>query len=157
MEDLVMTELDRTMKEFSGDPARIYLAGFSMGATGAYRIAYRWPTKFAALTIIAGRLEHGTTYTEAEKTVDLRDNPWISTPDPFSVLAPKLRSVPIWIFHGDADRTVPVEQSRRMVSALKAAHADVRYTEYPGAGHSEAASMGYAEPEMIKWLLSQHR
>ena len=34
MEDLVMAELDRTVDEFSGDPARLYLTGFSMGAIG---------------------------------------------------------------------------------------------------------------------------
>ena len=38
MEELVLAELDRTMAEFNGDPSRVYLAGFSMGATGAYRI-----------------------------------------------------------------------------------------------------------------------
>ncbi len=34
----------------------------------------------------------------------------------------------------EADATVPVEQSRRLVAALKAADADVTYRENPAAG-----------------------
>jgi hypothetical protein len=43
MQDLALHELEQTMAEFHGDPARSYLAGYSMGGVGAYRIAYRSP------------------------------------------------------------------------------------------------------------------
>jgi len=62
MEELVMKELDATVREFRVDPARIYLTGFSMGATGAYRIAAKWPERFAALMAVAGRVEPASTY-----------------------------------------------------------------------------------------------
>ncbi len=40
------------------------------------------------------------------------------------------------IIHGAADKTVPVEQGRRLFQALRAAGAtDVTYMEIPGAGH----------------------
>ena len=45
MQELVIAELDRTVEEFRGDPSRLYLTGFSMGANGTYRIAYRSPQK----------------------------------------------------------------------------------------------------------------
>ena len=69
----------------------------------------------------------------------------------------RLKTIPMWIFHGDKDETVPVEQSRRLVAALKKAGADVRYTEYPGANHVGAAQMANAETDMIEWLFKQHR
>ena len=159
MEELVIAQLDRTMTEFGGDPARVYLTGFSMGATGAYRIAYRWPDRFAAIVAIAGRVDTSDagTYSERDKDADRKANPFVSTQDPFAALAQKIKHVPIRIFHGDADETVPVEQSRRLAPALKAARADIRYEEYPGATHVGAAEKAYADKELIAWLFAQHR
>lgn len=157
MEELVIAELDRTIAEFHGDPRRIYLTGFSMGATGAYRIAYRWPDKFTAVVAIAGRVEPRSTYTPEELAIDRRANPFVAAPDPFASLALRIKNIPMWIFHGDKDETVPVEQSRRLVAALKKASADVRYTEYPGADHVGAAQKANAETDMIEWLFKQHR
>ena len=62
--------------------------------------------------------------------------------------------MPIWIFHGDADDTVSVEESRKMAQVLQAAKANVRYTEYPGVGHN-AWDKAYAEPELVPWLVAQ--
>jgi dipeptidyl aminopeptidase/acylaminoacyl peptidase len=62
---------------------------------------------------------------------------------------------PVWIFHGADDDTVPVEESRKMAAALRAAGANVKYTEYPGVGH-ESWDRAYAEPGLIDWLLAQH-
>jgi acetyl esterase/lipase len=39
------------------------------------------------------------------------------------------------IFHGDADATVPVAQSRLMAEALKNQGVEVQYMEFPGQGH----------------------
>lgn len=159
MEELVMAQLDRTMTEFRGDPSRVYLTGFSMGATGAYRIAYRWPNRFAAIVAIAGRVDTADvkTYSDRDKEADRKANPFVSTADPFVALAEKIKRVPIRIFHGDTDETVPVEQSRRLVPALKAAQADIRYQEYAGATHVGAAQKAYADQELITWLFVQRR
>jgi predicted peptidase len=157
MEELVIAELDRTIAEFHGDPRRIYLTGFSMGAAGAYRIAYRWPDKFAAVVAIAGRVEPRSTLAPEELAIDRRANPFVAEPDPFASLALRIKDIPMWIFHGDKDETVPVEQSRRLVAALKKAGADVRYTEYPGADHVGGAQKAFAETDMVKWLFKQHR
>ena len=157
MEALVMAELDRTMTEFRGDPSRVYLAGFSMGATGAYRIAYHWPNRFAAIVAIAGRVDSDVkSYSDGEKQADRKANPFVSAADPFAALAEKIKHVPIRVFHGDADETVPVEQSQRLVTALKAAQADVRYQEYAGATHVGAAQNALAEQDLITWMFAQH-
>ena len=157
MEDLVMAELRRTMAEFHIDTTRVYLHGFSMGGTGSYRIAFRWPTIFAAVIVVAGRVEDGPPYTAAEIAIDRQANPFVTAPDPFEMLARSIKHIPMWIFHGDADERVPVDQSRKLVSALKRVGASVQYTEFPGLDHNGAPAKAYAEPELFRWLLAQHR
>ena len=157
MQKLVMAELDRTIAEFSVDTTRLYLHGYSMGGTGSYRLAYKFPDRFAAVVIVAGRVEPGANYTPDEIAVDRATNPVVANSDPFSALAAGLRKIPMWIFHGDADPTVPVDQSRRLVAALRSLGAPLRYTELHGADHYTAPPKAYAEADLFRWLLSQHR
>ena len=44
----------------------------------------------------------------------------------------------------------------KMAEALKAANADVKYTEYPGVGHN-SWDKAYAEADLPPWLLKQQR
>ena len=157
MQQMTMAELDRTIAEFSVDTTRLYLHGYSMGATGSYRLAYKFPERFAAVVTVAGRVEPGLNYTADEIARDRKTNPVVANTDPFSALAAGLRKVPMWMFHGDADATVPVDQSRRLVAALRSLGAPVRYTEFPGADHVTAPPKAYAETDLFRWLLSQHR
>jgi predicted peptidase len=159
MQDLALAELDATLKTFPADRTRQYLTGFSMGATGAYRFAWRWPKRFAAVAVIAGRVTtfDVKTYPEADKQADRVANPFVAAPDPFAALAQGLVHIPVLIAHGDADPTVPTEQSRRLVSALKAAGADVAYREIPGGHHEDTAAQVYADPATLAWLLGQGR
>jgi len=41
----------------------------------------------------------------------------------------------VWVFHGAKDRTVPLEESQRMVDALKRRGGKPKFTIYPEAGH----------------------
>ena len=158
MEELVIAELDQVMGEFRGDPARVCLTGFSMGATGAYRMAYRWPARFAAIAAVAGMVDTAASeYPDRDKAADARANPFVKERDPFAALAARIKSVAITILHGDADETVPVEQSRRLAAALKAEGAEVRYQEYAGASHVGAAVTAYDDATLITWLLAQDR
>ena len=141
MQDLVMLQPEKTIEEFHGDRSRVYLTGFSIGGAGTYRMAHRWPNRFAALLVVAGPVESGVG-TPAGSDTGARDrevNPYTTATDPFAALGAGLRAMPIWIFHGDADQTVPVEQSRRLAAALKKDNARVEYTEYPGVSHGDAA------------------
>jgi predicted peptidase len=157
MEQLVVTELDRTIAEFRVDRSRVYLQGYSMGGTGCYRLAALWPGRFAAVVVVAGRITAGANYTAGEIEIDREANPTVASADPFSALAAKLDKTPLWIFHGDADAVVPVDDSRQLVAALKAAGAPVRYTELAGAGHMDAPLKAYADPDLFRWLFDQHR
>lgn len=68
-----------------------------------------------------------------------------------------IRSLPVWVFHGEGDTIVAVEESRRLVAALKAAGASVRYTEYPGEGHGQVPPRAWADGALVEWLFAQRR
>jgi predicted peptidase len=63
---------------------------------------------------------------------------------------------PLWIFHGDADKTVPVESSRKTVKELRDAGGNPKYTEFPGVDHY-SWDLAYRDPELVAWLFAQSR
>lgn len=145
MEELALAALAAASKEFKGDPKRTYLTGLSKGGYGSWALAAAYPHKFAAVVPICGGILHPD---ESRKQPDSDRTPYLEA-------AKKIGTkLPIWVFHGDADPTVPVAESRLMVEALKADGADVHYTEYPGVGHN-SWDKAYAEPELMTWLLSK--
>src|SRR5207253_6090148 len=73
----------------------------------------------------------------------------------YAEVARRIGKTPVWIFHGDADPAVPVEESRKMVEALRAANANMKYSEYPGVGHN-SWDKAYAAPEFIPWRSEEH-
>jgi predicted peptidase len=138
------------MKEFHGDPDRVYLTGLSMGGYGSWQFAQEYPDKWAAAVVICGGIREPPP--EGQK--------W--TPEPqgtnsYAAAAKKIgNKLPIWVFHGGSDPVVPVEEARRMVEELKAIGSPVKYTEYPRTGHN-SWDKAYAEPELATWLFEQHR
>jgi len=122
--------LDDVQKSLRVDPDRIYLTGLSMGGYGTWELASQYPQRFAAIAPICGG-----------------GNP---------AQVRRLRDLPIWVFHGDADRVVPVARSDEMVEALKKAGADVKYTRYEGIDH-DSWTKTYANEELYEWMLSHKR
>jgi predicted peptidase len=158
MQRLVIGELDQVTKEFSIDPARQYLSGYSMGAAGTYRLAYKYSERFAAFVTGAGTIQPIPASLGAERAAaDTHANPFTAAPDAFAQLASRIKGVPIWIFHGTADTVVAIEQSRQLVDALKKAGAPVRYTEMPNITHGEGIDKVWATPALLDWLLAQRR
>jgi predicted peptidase len=161
MEEMVLAQIDQTVNEFNGDTSRVYLAGFSMGGGGVIRMASRWPERFAAVVDVSGRvsvpINATANITQPLIDEDVRTHAYLQSADPFRAVAGLIHNLPIWIFHGDADQTVPVEESRRLVAALKAVGASVRYTEYPGVDHTSAPSQAWSEKGLSEWLFAQRR
>jgi predicted peptidase len=146
MGELAIAALEATIKEFDGDAEQIYLTGLSMGGFGTWSLASRFLGKFAAIAPICPGVKALAAYPDIA--------PVSTAADPYAEVAAKIGKTPVWIFHGGADPAVPVEESRRMNEALKAAGGNVRYTEYEGVGHS-AWDKAYAEPEFFPWLFAQ--
>jgi len=68
--------------------------------------------------------------------------------------ADALAHMPIWAWHGDADPVVPVDNTRKMADAIRAAGGTVRYTELPGVTHN-SWDAAYGSPELIAWMLGE--
>jgi predicted peptidase len=142
--------LDKTIAEFNGDPSRVYLTGSSAGGNGVWFLASQHPERFAALAPVCGFVtEHngGTAYPSIAPA---------GTPDLFAYVASRVAGIPVWIFHGGADNVISVEESRHMYAALKAAGADVQYTEFPGIGH-DSWNWAFNREDLIVWMLKQRK
>lgn len=123
--------LDDVVAHHKVDKDRIYLTGLSMGGFGTWTLAAAHPEKFAAIVPICG----GGNPSDAKKLKDL----------------------PVWVFHGAKDTTVPPNRSEAMVKALKEAGAkEVKFTLYPDAGH-DSWTETYNNPEVYEWLLKHKR
>jgi predicted peptidase len=128
--DVLNALLDAVIKQYRVDKNRVYLTGLSMGGYGTWALATAHPEKFAAIAPICGG------------------------GDPAD--AKKLAKLPIWVFHGAKDPTVPIKRSEEMVEALNAAGAHPKFTVYPEAEH-DSWTATYDNPEFYQWLLAQNR
>ncbi len=118
--------LDEVLAGYKTDKKRVYLTGLSMGGFGTWSLAAAYPDRWAAIAPICGG-------------GNVKD-------------AAKIKDIPCWCFHGDADTAVKVERSREMIKALKAAGGSPRYDEYPKVGHN-SWDRAYGNPELYSWFL----
>jgi predicted esterase len=107
----VLEVLARMKAQYAVDESRIYLIGHSMGAIGTWTLGAKYPDLWAALVPFSG----------------------VGSP----LAAARMKAIPQYVVHGDADPTVNVSGSRTMVAALKAAGATVTYVEVPGGNHTD--------------------
>jgi predicted peptidase len=145
MQEQALAALDASSQEFNGDLERTYLTGFSMGGYGTWSLAGRHPERFAALIVVSGGIVWPPS--EAVREPDPKANPYVAA-------ARKVAHIPVWVFHGDADQNVPFSESRRMVDALKALNADIRFTEYKGLAHF-ICDKAYDDRDLPAWLFAQ--
>ena len=111
------------------DPARIYITGVSAGALGVWDLLQRYPKFFAAGVPMSGALGRN--------------------------IAPRLKSIPIWVFHGAADVGVPPSYTRELITAIIKAGGTPWYTEIPDGGHFIWDGV-YAMPSLYAWMFAQH-
>lgn len=145
---LALAALDRTSAEFAADADRMYLVGLSMGGNGVWNLAYLSPERFAGLVAVCAWVAPTAERPEAIVPSD--------SGSPYPVIARRVRAIPTWLFHGDRDDVVPVEESRRMVEALHQVGARVRYTELAGVGH-DSWTPAFDTDSLPRWLLSLRR
>ena len=137
--ETVLGLLDDVMERYPVDAKRVYLTGLSMGGYGTWTTGVLHPDRFAAIAPICGGGERISVLlaSRTKKTA--------------------LLSLPVWAFHGAKDPTVPLEESQRMIDALKKAGAkDLKLTVYPEAKH-DSWTETYDNPELYEWFLSHSR
>ena len=126
--DIFLTDV---LQRYRVDKDRVYLTGLSMGGWGTWQWATNYPNRFAAIVPICG------------------------AGDPF-LMKKTVTYPPVWAFHGDADETVKLAETQRMIDAFKKRGAYVKLTVYPGAKH-DSWTQTYENQEMWNWLLSKKR
>ncbi len=127
----VLEILNLLKKEFNLDENRFYVHGASMGGFGVFNLLAKEPKMFAAAIAICGGGSPST--------------------------ANILKETPLWIFHGNADPIISVEQSRNLYKAIvDSGGKKVRYTEYSNIGHDSWIN-AWNETTILTWFLSQRK
>jgi len=123
--------LDEIARTHRVDADRVYVTGLSAGGSGVWALLLQEHERFAAAIPICGA---GT-----------------------RAGIGRLADLPIWVFHGADDPRQPVEESTRLVDAIKkGGGTQVKLTVYPGVGH-DAWTRTYADPTVWEWLFAQRR
>ena len=112
------------------DSNRIYGTGLSMGGLGILAMAIREPNLFSAVIPICGGADM--------KNIHRLDN------------------LPIWLFHGDRDDVIPLDNSILIYQALRSRNDHVLLTVYGDVYH-DSWSQTYEDEAIYEWLLKYER
>lgn len=127
---LILDAISGLESEFGIDQNRRYISGYSMGGYGAWHMITNYPEKFAAaIPISCGG-------------------------DPS--IASKIVDIPIWIFHGTNDKSVPISKPRDMIDAIKKEGGNPLFTEFSDSGHAIRSEV-VSTPGLLEWLFAQKR
>jgi predicted peptidase len=124
----VMNVYELVTDELNIDDDRVYLWGHSMGGSGTYYIASRYPDVWAGLAAVAG----------GRLTAEYVDEEAI-------------RHIPFLVIQGADDQTVPASNSRESVARMRAIGMQHLYIEIPGGDHSLFISR---DPAVVEHLFS---
>ena len=113
----VLDVISLVQSQYHIDPARLYLAGHSMGSAGTWFIGLEHRDRFAALAPIAG-----------SKMLPFIANGLNSG-----------RKIPLIIVAGVKDAIVPVADCREVAEKAKSLGFDVKYLEYADGDHMSVA------------------
>jgi dipeptidyl aminopeptidase/acylaminoacyl peptidase len=118
------------------DKNRMALFGYSYGGYTGYLAAIRPNGLYQCSVAGAGVAQIKRFQGETYDNRFLREyqRPTIDGVDPLSNVDKV--SIPIFVYHGDRDQVVIIEESRKFVAALKAAGKSHKYLELPDMGHT---------------------
>jgi pimeloyl-ACP methyl ester carboxylesterase len=133
-EDEVMRALSALGRAVAVDARAVSIWGASMGGAGATTIGFHHPDRFASVTSFFGDSKYDVT-TYVKKV--LPDDPTAHLVNALDVLE-NARHVPVWLIHGEDDKTSPIRQSEMLAQAMKDAGFTVRFDRVPGIGHAGA-------------------
>ena len=125
--DSVIKLIDYVKASCSISAGNVSLTGHSMGGTGAWQMALKYPDEFSSVAPMSGSIRM----------------------DAASVQT--LKGMPVWAFVGSEDRIVSPSYSIEFVRALKTAGADAQLTVIQGADHF-AVPGAYLTSGVLDWL-----
>ncbi|MHC4176454.1 MAG: LamG-like jellyroll fold domain-containing protein, partial [Planctomycetota bacterium] len=141
---------DAVKHDYSVDESRVYLTGYSAGGDGITDYTYRAPYMFGAAAV-----------------APIGGAPLFMPP---SASGP-VTQVPTWLFHGNADGTVPVARSRDYYLSVTgepsivfnesaygyptAVSGPIRYTEITGGGHATSWIYNHSDTALYDWMFAQ--
>lgn len=128
--EVLINLLDDIVARYKVDKERVYLTGLSMGGYGTWSLASVHPERFAAIAPICGGGKR--------------------------FMAMRLKDIPVWVFHGAKDKTVPLKESEEMVNAIRNRGGNAKFTIYPDAGH-DSWTETYNNQKLYDWFLEQSK
>ena len=108
------------------DSNRIYGTGLSMGGLGTLAMAIKEPNLFSAVIPICGGADMENIH--------------------------RLDNLPIWLFHGDRDDVIPLDNSILIYQALRSRNQHILLTVYGDVYH-DSWSQTYEDEAIYEWLL----
>ena len=127
MQEKVISLLERFLINNKIDKKRIYISGISMVGYGTWGIIIKRPNLFVAAIPICGG------------------------GDPLKTQG--LKTLPIWVFHGEDDSVVPASESIKMVESINKIGGNVKFTLYPNVDH-DSWTKTYKNKKKYDWLLT---
>ena len=115
---------DLMAKEYNVDTNRIYLMGNSSGGGAVWAYTAKYPERWTAISPSAAPLAEG-------------DYPF-----------EKLKNIPVFYVHGDADTTMDFNAGKAMIDRAKAKGVNATFVGVAGGQHTDA----WAQPEIIKQI-----
>jgi predicted peptidase len=138
-DEVLLNLLDHVITRHKVDTNRVYLTGLSMGGYGTWSLGIKYPERFAAMAPVCGGGETIKVLLASRQK------------------AAALKSLGVWAFHGAKDPVVKLEESERMVAALKKAGVkEVELTVYPEAQH-DSWTETYGNEKLYEWFLKHQR
>jgi predicted esterase len=113
------------------DTKRVYLTGVSLGGSGTWYLAMKYPEIFAAIAPMSGFTRHMNYIVKNTN---------------------KISDMPIWAFHGKTDKIVEFEDTEWIINKLKAKNKEITFTIEPNVGHWMDWIV-YKEDYLYEWFL----
>ncbi len=117
------------LKSFNVDTNRVYLLGFSQGASMAYNIGLNRPERFKGVIAFGGWMDTVLVSGEALKKAGAK-------------------GMRVFIAHGKDDRVVPLEASQNAYKRLKDAGLDVQLNQFEGGHEVPMETLEFA----MEWM-----
>tara|TARA_B100001559_G_C16494750_1_gene620140 strand:+ start:1811 stop:2479 length:669 start_codon:yes stop_codon:yes gene_type:complete len=128
--DLLSELVNDIVMKYGIHKNNVFCTGLSMGGYGTLALSIKNPKLFSAIIPICGGM-------------DIKNF--------FDIL--NLKDLPIWLFHGDKDEVIPLENSQSIYKVLKPVNKNIKLTVYKGVDHN-SWDRAYDDNELYKWMLS---